>query len=100
MSVGQIAAYAGVASPTATRMLKQLESDGVVTRQRSREDERRVTVALTDHGRELVERQRESLREAQRRHYTALSPQQRAQFVDVLQQMAAWLETALPPDPE
>ena len=98
MPVGRIAAYAGVAGPTATRMLKQLEADGVVTRERSREDERRVNVALTDHGRELVNRQRRSLREAQRHHYAALSPQQRADFVDVLQQMAAWLEPGVPGD--
>ncbi|MFI1919597.1 MarR family winged helix-turn-helix transcriptional regulator [Nocardia sp. NPDC020380] len=100
MPVGQIATYAGVAGPTATRMLKQLEADGVVTRERSSEDERRVDVALTDHGRELVDRQRLSLREAQRRHYAALSPRQRAEFVDVLQQMAAWLEQGVPDDPE
>ncbi|MGN2638774.1 MarR family winged helix-turn-helix transcriptional regulator [Nocardia takedensis] len=100
MPVGRIAAYAGVAGPTATRMLKQLEADGVVTRERSSQDERRVDVALTDHGRELVDRQRRTLREAQHRHYTALSPEQRAQFVDVLQQMVAWLEPGVPDDLE
>lgn len=86
--VGEIAAYAGVSGPTATRMLKQLEGRNVVTRQRSSEDERRVLVSLTEHGRELVERQRDALRERQRRHYATLSPEQRQNFTDVLRRMA------------
>jgi DNA-binding MarR family transcriptional regulator len=91
LGVGQIATYAGVSGPSATRMLKQLERDGVVTRQRSAEDERKVQVDLTEHGRDLVERQRQALRQAQREHYEQLTPEQRAVFVDVLQQMATML---------
>jgi DNA-binding MarR family transcriptional regulator len=49
--VGQIAAHAGVSGPSATRMLKQLERKGVMTRQRSNDDERKVLVALTERGR-------------------------------------------------
>jgi DNA-binding MarR family transcriptional regulator len=73
-------------------MLKQLEGDGIVTRQRSPADERRVMVGLTDRGREIVERQRRSLRSAQRRHYAALTPEQRTLFVDVLEQMATMID--------
>lgn len=98
LPVGRIAAHAGVAGPTATRMLKQLERDGVVVRTRSRADERRVEVALTDHGHDLVERQRRSLRAAQQRHYAALSPRQRTEFVEVLQQMSDWLTNTAPDD--
>ena len=92
LTVGEVAAHAGVSGPTATRMLKQLERDGVVTRRRSAEDERRVVVALTAEGRRLVERQRASLRAAQRKHYAALTPEQRVAFVDVLQQMATMVD--------
>ena len=92
LPVGEIAAHAGVAGPTATRMLKQLERDGIVTRERSPADERRVMVTLTDRGREIVERQRRSLRSAQRRHYAALTPDQRTLFVDVLEQMATMID--------
>jgi len=86
--VGQIAAHAGVSGPSATRMLKQLEQDGVVVRRRSPDDERKVVVDLTEHGRVLVEGQHRALRESQRRDYESLSPQEREVFVDVLQQMA------------
>jgi MarR family transcriptional regulator, organic hydroperoxide resistance regulator len=86
--VGQIASHAGVSGPTATKMLKQLERQGVVVRQRSRDDERKVLVALTERGRGLVSRQRNALRDKQRKHYATLSPEQREVFVDVLRQMA------------
>jgi MarR family transcriptional regulator, organic hydroperoxide resistance regulator len=90
--VGEVATRAGVSGPAATRMLKQLERDGVVTRRRSADDERKVLVELTGHGRELVGRQRRALREWQRKHYASMSPEQRAVFVDVLRQMAAMVE--------
>ncbi|MFL6077501.1 MAG: MarR family winged helix-turn-helix transcriptional regulator [Mycobacteriales bacterium] len=90
--VGEVAARAGVSGPAATRMLKQLERDGVVTRRRSADDERKVLVELTPVGRDLVERQRRALREWQRAHYASMSPEQRAVFVDVLRQMAAMVE--------
>jgi DNA-binding MarR family transcriptional regulator len=90
--VGQIAAHAGVSGPSATRMLKQLEAGGVVTRRRSADDERKVLVALTDHGQDLVDRQRRALRTAQRGHYAELTPQQRKVFVEVLHQMAMMVD--------
>ncbi|WP_308164352.1 MarR family winged helix-turn-helix transcriptional regulator [Nonomuraea sediminis] len=94
--VSQIAAHAGVSGPSATRMLKQLEQQGVVTRQRSSDDERKVLVTLTEHGRDLVERQRNALREKQRQHYAALTPEQRETFVDVLRQMATMIQQWAP----
>lgn len=94
--VGEIAAHAGVSGPTATRMLKHLEDKGVVTRRRSSEDERKVLVSLTGHGRDLVERQRDALRERQRRHYVTLSPEQRQVFTNVLRQMATMVDEWAP----
>ncbi|MEV0487894.1 MarR family transcriptional regulator [Streptomyces sp. NPDC050508] len=90
--VGQIATHAGVSGPTATRMLKQLERQGVVTRERSTDDERKVLVALTEHGQNLVQQQRNALRERQRLHYDELSAEQREVFVDVLRRMARMVE--------
>lgn len=90
--VGQIAAHAGVSGPSATRMLKQLERRGVVTRQRSSLDERKVLVTLTERGRDLVARQRTALRDKQRHDYAALNPRRREAFVDVLRQMATMVD--------
>ena len=69
-------------------MLKQRERRGVVTRQRSSDDERKVLVTLTERGRDLVARRRTALRDKQRQDYAALSPRQRETFVEVLRQMA------------
>jgi DNA-binding MarR family transcriptional regulator len=90
--VGQVAAHVGVSGPSATRMLKQLERLGMVTRQRSSADERKVLVTLTERGRDLVARQRTALRAKQRQDYAALSPRQRETFVDVLRQMATMVD--------
>lgn len=96
LSVGAIATQAGVSGPNATRMLKQLEQAGVVTRTRSPQDERRVEVALTKHGRELFTRNSNALRASQQAHWDTLTPTQRAQFVKVLQQMAVMIPRWVP----
>ena len=90
--VGQIAAHAGVSGPSATRMLKQLERRGVVTRQRSSDDERKVLVTLTERGRDLVARQRTALRDKQHHDYAALSPRQRETIVDAMRQLASMID--------
>ena len=43
-------------SGTLTPLLKKLESTGYISRKRNREDERKVTIALTQEGRELKNR--------------------------------------------
>jgi DNA-binding MarR family transcriptional regulator len=42
-----------------TPVLKRLEAEGYVTRQRNAEDERNLSIELTEHGRALRERARE-----------------------------------------
>ncbi|MEU6813695.1 MarR family transcriptional regulator [Streptomyces sp. NPDC046860] len=62
LPVGRLAATAEVSVPTATRMLKQLETAGVVTRQRSPHDERQVLVRLTEDGADRLTAMRTELR--------------------------------------
>lgn len=52
-SVGEIAGLLALDSPTLSPLLKRLEAAGLVTRARSRDDERRLDVELTKKGREL-----------------------------------------------
>ena len=56
LSVGELAESAGVAPPTATRMLDCLARDGLVTRRHSEIDRRSVLVSLTADGTAAVER--------------------------------------------
>jgi MarR family transcriptional regulator, organic hydroperoxide resistance regulator len=60
--VGRLAAAAAVSVPTATRMLKHLETRHLVDRRRSTADDRVVLIRLTDEGRELLTDLRDRLR--------------------------------------
>lgn len=53
LTVNQLGERLFLASSTLTPMLKILEKKGIVIRQRSMEDERKVHIFLTDEGREL-----------------------------------------------
>ncbi|WP_136254667.1 MarR family winged helix-turn-helix transcriptional regulator [Onishia niordana] len=59
MSVSKIGEHLGLDSATLTPLLKRLESHGLVKRQRSSEDERRVDVSLTEAGVTLKKRARD-----------------------------------------
>jgi DNA-binding MarR family transcriptional regulator len=65
VTVGSLAEAAGIARPTATRMLKQLERAGVVQRCRSPADERQVLIRLTPRGITIVASARAELRRQQ-----------------------------------
>ncbi|GAB2731288.1 MarR family winged helix-turn-helix transcriptional regulator [Kitasatospora kifunensis] len=88
LPVGQLASAAGVSVPTATRMLQQLETKGIVTRRRSPEDERRVLISLTEEGVERLTRLREQRRERQALGYAAFAPAERAQLAEQLNRLA------------
>jgi len=53
MSVGELGKQLHLDSGTLTPLLKRMESNGLVLRQRSTTDERRVNVSLTTAGKEL-----------------------------------------------
>lgn len=55
-TVSEIGEQLTLDSATLTPLLKRLENAGLLTRQRSRQDERQVEVALTEQGRELRQR--------------------------------------------
>ena len=90
--VGELAEAAGVAGPTATRMLDGLERRGIVERRPSESDRRAVTVRLTRDGRRLVERKRKLSREARRALYDSLTPSERTQAEHLLRRLAAVIE--------
>ncbi|MGW2646296.1 MarR family winged helix-turn-helix transcriptional regulator [Streptomyces sp. NPDC001393] len=92
--VGRLASSADVSVPTATRMLQQLETKGVVVRRRSPEDERRVLVSLTDDGAERLALLRARLRERQTRAYEAFTPTERVQLVTLLRRLTELVSDA------
>lgn len=59
LTVSEIGARVFLDSPTVTPLLKRLEANGLVARQRSGSDERQVIVSLTTAGRRLQARAKE-----------------------------------------
>ena len=55
MSSGELACLAGLSAATTTQMLETLEAAGLVVRERSVEDRRKVMTSLTERGHALVE---------------------------------------------
>lgn len=92
LSVGRLAEAAGVAVPTATRMLKQLEAKDVVSRRRSPDDDRQVLISLTGHGRAELSAVRTALRQRQVQRLRTLTPAERRGLVhhlDLLTELVA-----------
>lgn len=84
----RLADSAGIAPPTATRIIDGLEKAGVVRRERSATDRRTVLISLTAQGRKRFERKREELAQRRRRLYENLEPSERAQSGRLLGHLA------------
>jgi MarR family transcriptional regulator, organic hydroperoxide resistance regulator len=95
-TIRALAEAAGVAAPTATRMLDGLERDGYVTRAPAETDRRRVEVDLTQDGRRALEATREVIEAARRRISDSLSAEDRAQAARLLHRLAEVVEEQLP----
>ncbi len=93
LTVRDVAIGAGVASPTATRMLTGLERDGLVARERPQTgDQRCVLIHLTDEGRRRVEAKREAVARWRSDLFATLSPGERRQAARLLSHLAAAVE--------
>jgi DNA-binding MarR family transcriptional regulator len=95
LSVGVLAESAGVAAPTATRMLDCLARDGLVARQHSETDRRAVLVSLTDAGRDAVEAAQERVGAFRRRVFEQLDVDERRQAAAVLGRLTEIFEREL-----
>ena len=96
LTVGELAEAAGVAPPTATRMLDCLERDGHVARRHSETDRRSVLVALTPSGRVALEAAHEQVSAWRRRVFERLEPAEREQAAALLNRLSRVLEEQMP----
>jgi MarR family transcriptional regulator, organic hydroperoxide resistance regulator len=92
LTVGELAAAAGVSSPTATRMLDALEREEMVRRKPSVEDRRRISVEMTAAGKRAMATGRRRLDAARERIYEELLPAEREQAARLLTRLADALE--------
>jgi MarR family transcriptional regulator, organic hydroperoxide resistance regulator len=87
----QLADSAGIAPPTATRIVDGLQRAGVVSRERPESDRRTVLVSLTGEGRERLGRKRAQLARRRRILYERLDPSEREQGERLLHHLAELL---------
>jgi MarR family transcriptional regulator, organic hydroperoxide resistance regulator len=92
LTVSEVAVQAGVATPTATRMLDGLEREGLVCRERRPGDRRVVHISLTDDGRRRVQAKRARIAARRREIFESLSAAERKQAARVLARLAAAVE--------
>lgn len=92
-SVRELADAAGIAPPTATRLLDALESGGYVERRASERDRRSVDVTLTAAGTQMLAQTREWVDEGRRRIYDALNGAEREEAERLLTRLAEIVET-------
>ena len=90
--VQELAGEAGVAPSTATRILDALERRAIVSRSRSSEDRRGVTITLTELGREALNGQHAWLRGRQRAFYDGLPATEQQLAPDLLVRLAALID--------
>ena len=96
LTVGVLAEAAGVAPPTATRMLDCLARDGYVDRRHSESDRRSVLISLTPAGRVAVEGAHEQVSAWRRRVFESLEPAEREQAAALLNRLSQVLEDQMP----
>jgi MarR family transcriptional regulator, organic hydroperoxide resistance regulator len=93
--VGELAEAAGVAPPTATRMLDALARDGYVERRHSQTDRRCVLVTLTPDGEAAVEKAHDFVEGWRRRVFESLEPEEREPAARLLERLSEILEAQL-----
>ncbi len=94
-SVRELAEAAGIAPPTATRMLDGLERDGLVRRRPDEHDRRCVRVSLTAAGRRTLAVKQQEVDEVRARIAASLEPDERAQAAALLDRLAEVIEAEL-----
>src|SRR5690242_4593543 len=93
---GELAAFTMVTTGAMTKRIDRLERDGLVTRRPSTSDGRGRVVALTDAGRELIDRAFAEHMRNERRLLDLLKPQDAAHLEALLATWLACFEAPLP----
>ncbi|KUL40427.1 transcriptional regulator [Streptomyces sp. NRRL F-4489] len=91
---GELAAHTMVTTGAMTKRIDRLERDGLVTRRRSATDGRGRVVALTDAGRDLIDRAFTDHMRNERTLLDTLTPQEATQLESLL---TTWLSRVEPP---
>lgn len=97
--IGELAELEGLAQPTTTLLLKRLEQQGLVLRERQAHDQRVVLASLTDAGHAALDDLRSLAAAGLRRHLDAMPDQQLTALTaatDALADLNATLQSDAP----
>ncbi|MBW3567033.1 MAG: MarR family transcriptional regulator [Proteobacteria bacterium] len=92
MAPGTLARRISLSPATITGIIDRLEKRGLVTRERSTDDKRKVEIALTDDGRELAKQMPPPLHETFSRRLDALPLEEREEIDRVLAKIVDMME--------
>ncbi|WP_017569442.1 MarR family winged helix-turn-helix transcriptional regulator [Nocardiopsis halotolerans] len=90
--VGAVAQIVGVSSPSATRMIQQLERKGMMARRRSLRDERSTVVTITEEGERVLAARRGDMERKQRQVFDAIRPSLRPLVLTLLRDLREALD--------
>lgn len=92
-SVGEIARDVSLSQGTVTGILERMEKRGLVMREKSEEDRRRVLVRITDPGKTVLHRALPLMREPFARQFNRLPSWKQTMILSSLQQLSTIMQT-------
>ncbi len=92
LPAGEIANQISLSQATVTIILDRLESRGLITRQRSTKDKRKVIASLTDDGREILANAPKPLQEHFVRQFSSLHDWEQTAIISSLQRVACMMD--------
>lgn len=92
LTASEIARSVSLSQATITTIISSLESRGLVLRERSDVDRRRVNVSLTDEGRTVLKEAPKPLQESFAKRFDALDRWEQHQLVASLERVAAMMD--------
>lgn len=91
-TIGELATSISLSQATVTTILDRLEQQGLVERERSEQDRRKVFVRLTDEGLVVLKRAPEPMQETFIRQFSALKDWERSMILASLQRVAEMMD--------
>lgn len=85
----ELARLSGVSRAAVSGVLKTLERDGLIARNREQRDGRLVTVRVTEDGEALLRETYEAQNRREQQHFASLAPEQVEEFRSLMQRLLA-----------
>jgi DNA-binding MarR family transcriptional regulator len=92
LTAGELATNVSLSQGTITDIVKRLEGRGLLVRERSSDDRRRIIITLTDRGRAIVARSLPLLQEQFEARFQELKDSEQDQLLFALQRLAGLMD--------